>query len=167
MIPKRIPKTYPRDKETTDASVAIEVENIEEPKNVNTGNPSILYGDSFSRSVAAIQPINKNLVDKVSCVETAAAQKLHDDINESFEQSIEVDINIDDRSMDEIPTCAVPSDAYFKPQTHRTSDMSKSVCKMIREYINDDTLSIGQKVSYLAEIKTFCQYMLEERYGVK
>lgn len=162
MIPKRIPKTYTRDKETTDASVAIEVENIEEPKNVNTGNPSILYGDSFSRSVAAIQPINKNLVDKVSCAETAAAQKLHDDINESFEQSIEVDINIDD-----IPPCAIPSDAYFKPQSYRTSDMSKSVCKMIREYINDDTLSIGQKVSYLAEIKTFCQYMLEERYGVK
>lgn len=161
-----IEKHYPITRKTTDASVALEKE-VKEINHNNKGNPSILYGDSFSRSVAAIQPINKNLVDKVSCAETAVAQKLHDDINESFEQSIEVDINIDDHSMEDIPTYAVPSDAYYKPQTHRTSDMSKAVCKTIREYINDDTLSIGQKVSYLAEIKTFCQYMLEERYGVK
>lgn len=167
MIPKRIPKTYPRDKETTDASVAIEVENIEEPKNVDTGNPSILYGDSFSRSVAAIQSIDKISDNNRSYAETAVAQNLHTDINESLAQSIEADINIDDRSMEDIPTDAVPSDAYFKPQTHHTSDMSKAVCKMIREYINDDTLSIGQKVSYLSEIKTFCQYILEERYGVE
>lgn len=161
MIPKRIPKTYATIKET------------EEPNHRTTSEPrpSIRYGDSFSRSVAAIQPIDKNSVDKVSCAETAVAQKLHDDINESFDQSIEVDINIDDRSMYHMPTDAVPdavpSHAFLKLQTHRTLDVSEHVCRMIREYINDDTLSIEQKISQLTEIKTFCQYMLEERYGVK
>lgn len=41
------------------------------------------------------------------------------------------------------------------------------ILQKIEELTNDDTLSSGQKVSILTEIKTVCEHILKERYEVQ
>ena len=41
------------------------------------------------------------------------------------------------------------------------------ILQKIEELTNDDTLSLGQKVSILTEIKTVCEHILKERYEVQ
>lgn len=53
-----------------------------------------------------------------------------------------------------VPICYIPT-------------AKEIILQKIEELTNDDTLSLGQKVSILTEIKTVCEHILKERYEVQ